>query len=142
MLTCTTEIRKYSFWLRVYGTKDNKTSVYRFLDDLLEDDSVQKKLDSVLRAINSNPLKYSHEQKFKHLEDNVWEIKIYQIRIACIWDTKPHNLIAIYGFIKKQNKWSKHDLNNMRREKNAYLALRCTRIEGDEDGRIREIPCK
>jgi len=142
MLTVTTELRRYTFWFRVYGTNQNKTSVYKFLDELLEDEATQKKLDSILRAISTNPMGYSHETKFKHLEEDVWEIKIHQVRIACLWDKKPDNLIAIYGFIKKKDKWPKKEIVKMRNEKATYLAARVIRVEGDKDGGIRQISCK
>lgn len=124
MLTCTTKIYKKNYEFRTFGTESRKTQVFRFLDKVLEDKKIQGKLTSILDAINNDPRFYSHDQKFKHLEGSVWEIKIKSIRIACIWDPNPKYLIAIYGCKKKRPDWSKQDLVNMRNQHANYLSLR------------------
>lgn len=75
-----------TFSFVVYGSpgdpdkniSEYKTPIFDFLDKALDDKKMQKKLFSVLEAINSNPMQYCHEEKFKYLEDKVWEIKCKQ----------------------------------------------------------------
>jgi len=129
MLTCTTELYKRNFVFRLFGTEEAKTQVYKFIDDHL-DERANRKLIAVLNAINTDPLRYSHDEKFKHLEGDVWEIKVKPLRIACIWDPKPIRLIGVYAMIKKTWKWSKQDLQNMRNQMAAYLSKRKLPIEG------------
>ena len=139
MLTCTEEIFRENFGFRIFGKEDLRTQVYKFFDNEFGDAKIRRKLVSVLNAINSNPKMFSHAEKFKHLEDNVWEIKINQYRIACIWDAKPYNLIAIYAFKKNEVKWPKRHLDNMRKQKALYRDMRLKRIEGDYYGRNKLI---
>ena len=121
------EEKNFSFVL--YGTPGDqdedipeyKTQILEFLDVVLEDEKEQKKVLSILEAINSNPMQYCHNEKFKPLEGKVWEIKSKQLRIACIWYPKPKKLVAIYGFMKKTDKWPKKHLDNMRTQYDAYL---------------------
>jgi phage-related protein len=135
-----TEIRKYTnYSFQVYGTAEKQTGIYKYLDRILMDERMTKKLDAVLRAIDSNPMNFSHEQKFKHLEKEVWEIKIGQVRVACIWDKKPDMLVAIYGFQKKTQKWPKKELNNMHNEKNAYYESKAKFLSGGKNGRLGKV---
>ncbi|ORC35745.1 hypothetical protein B4O97_08900 [Marispirochaeta aestuarii] len=139
MLTCTEEIYKDNFGFRVFGKENATTQVYEFMDREFGNEKYRKKLISVLNAINSNPMFYSHPEKFKPVEDDVWEIKIKPYRIACIWDSKPYNLVAVYGFKKDKRKWPKKDLENMRRQKTLYCNSRSKRIEGVYYGRNKRI---
>ncbi len=142
MLNCTEILYSENFNFLVFGTETMPTQVRKYLDRLLERNLNQKKLTSILKAISSNPLMYSHRQKFKHLEGDVWEIKIKQIRIACVWDKKPINLIAIYGFNKKRDDWSPKDLNNMRTQRLKYYSITKKKLEGAVNGRIKQIQGK
>jgi hypothetical protein len=139
MLTCTFEIYRERFSFRVFGTAKARTQVFRFLSSYL-DGRTNKKLVSVLNAINTDPLMYSHEQKFKHLEGDVWEIKIKSLRIACTWDPKPRNLIAVYAMIKDRPKWSKQDIENMRKQLASYLSKRRLPLERKPYEGIDQIP--
>ncbi|MDH5560972.1 MAG: hypothetical protein OEY59_08995 [Deltaproteobacteria bacterium] len=114
------EKANYSFW--VFGKECFDTQVSKYLENILQGNrDLQHKLLHTLKAIDSNPKMYTHDQKFKLLEKNTFEIKIHQLRIACIWDPKPQNLVAIYAFSKKQTAWSKINLEAMRREKGKYF---------------------
>ena len=136
MLTFTTELYKDVFSFCLFGTSRYKTQVYKYLDNRLTDKLISKKIISILNAINSDPIRYVHPQKFKHLEDDVWEIKIKSLRIACIWDTKPHSLIAIYAFDKKQNRWPKQELINMRKQKSKYYDIKIKKLNGGKIERL------
>ncbi len=130
MLTITYELYKDSFSFLVFGNNKYKTQVYKFLDTVLKNELIKKKLIAVFAAINTNPRGYVHPQKFKHLEDDVWEIKIKRLRIACIWDEKPDNLVGIYAFDKKTNKWPKRNLKNMRNQKKKYFDIKSKILKG------------
>ncbi|MEI8025682.1 MAG: hypothetical protein WCI18_04960 [Pseudomonadota bacterium] len=80
--------------------------MYQFLLEHLE--IIQKRLEVVIRQMDSAPISYSHEHNFKLLEDKVWEFKFVsqRIRLASIWDPKPKHLVIFYGFEKKSQKKS------------------------------------
>jgi hypothetical protein len=139
MLTCTEEIYKGSFGFRAFGTDRQPRQVSEYMIKTFESQRNLDKLTAVLRAIDTRPLTYSHPQKFKRLEKGVWEIKIGQIRLACVWDPKPINLIAIYGFNKKVDRWPRQHLVNMRQQKDLYFEQREKSIEGEYYGRTGRI---
>jgi len=107
ILTIAEKAHEGSFTLWIYGTESYKTQVYQFLLEHLE--IIQKRLEVVIRQIDSAPISYSHEHNFKLLEDKVWEFKFVsqRIRLASIWDPKPKHLVVFYGFEKKSQKWPK-----------------------------------
>lgn len=104
----------------MYGTDDYKTKAYDFLKEV--ERKIEKRLEVMIRQIDSSPLTYSHEHNFKLLENKVWEMKFVsqQIRLACVWDPKPQNLVIFYGCKKKTQKWPLRELENMRNELNKY----------------------
>ena len=121
MLTCTEEIYKGNFGFRVFGTDLQTRQVSDYVIKTFGNQRNLDKLLAVLSAIDTEPLTYSHREKFKRLEKGVWEIKIGQIRVACVWDPKPLNLIAVYGFNKKADRWPKRHLENMRQQRDLYF---------------------
>ncbi len=139
MLTCAEEIYKGNFGFRVFGTDHQPHQVSEYMIGTFQNDRSLDKLVSVLRAIDTKPLTYSHNQKFKRLERGVWEIKIGQIRLACVWDPKPINLVAVYGFNKKTDRWPSQHLENMRKQRDLYFRDRKQIIEGDYYGRTGRI---
>lgn len=130
MLTCTQELYRGNFGFRVFGTDASPRQVSEFVLATFGNQRSLDKLTAVLRAIETNPLVYSHPEKFKPLEAGVWEIKIGQIRIACVWDPKPINLVAVYGVHKKTDRWPERHLTNMRRQRELYFNTRNSRIGG------------
>lgn len=110
--------KKFNFF--IYGTSLAQTTVSKYIEKTFSSEKESKKLVNVLKAIDTDPQRYSNDEKFKRLEDDVWEIKISAIRIACIWERNKTELTAIYGFNKKTQEWSAGDLNKMRREKVQY----------------------
>ena len=105
MLTCTEEIYKGSYGFRVFGIDAVPRQVSSYVVAAFRTRTALDKLVAVLRAIDTNPLMYSHPEKFKRLERGIWEIKIGQNRLARVWDPKPTNLVALYGFNKKSDRW-------------------------------------
>jgi hypothetical protein len=130
MLTCTEEIYRGGFGFRVFGTDVSPRQASEFVVATCRNQRSLDKLTAVLRAIDTAPLTYSHPEKFKRLEAGVWEIEIGRIRIACIWDPRPLNLIAVYGFQKKSDRWPERHLLNMRRQRDLYLSTRRHTIGG------------
>lgn len=118
----------------IYGTEAGKqTKVFEFVCKNFNKQIV-KKLTHTLNAIDSDPMRFSHEQKFKHLEGDVWEIKFLKegIRIACLWENDKSLLIGFYAFKKESNKWPPNELVNMRNEKAKYIADRTERKRKNE----------
>ena len=138
MLTCSVEIYKGNFGFRVFGTDVSPRQVSEFVEQTFTNERILDKLIGVLRAVDTSPLTYSHAEKFKRLEAGVWEIKIGQIRLACLWDPKPLSLVAIYGFRKKSDKWPERHLENMRRQRDMYMKIRKGRIGEDYYARVGE----
>lgn len=132
MLTFLTSIYEGRFSLFLYGTEKHQTKVYEFVEEV--EKKIEKRLEVVIRQIDSSPLTYSHEHNFKLLENKVWEMKFVsqQIRLACIWDPKPQNLVIFYGFKKKTQKWPARELENMRSELKKYFEDKVKETKGGE----------
>lgn len=122
MLKCTEELYDNGVRFLIFANTERETQIYRFWYGLPERRRYFKKLISTFNNIASNPMTWSHSEKFKRLknEDNVWEIKFHQIRLACIWDPKPSTLVIFYGFKKKQNSWTRKNIEQMRAQLAKY----------------------
>jgi len=107
-----------NFWFVIDEGEEHKTEIYRFIDGLTLDE--WKKIVRVLDAINTNPMTYTHPEKFKPLEGKIWEIKQHEIRIACYWQIRGELLVGIYGLRKKVNKWPKNEMDNAKGWYNFY----------------------
>lgn len=56
----------------------------------------------------------ANRERFKKIEDDLWEFKSHQIRMPCFF--KPgRKLYVTHGFIKKQNKIPKEEIERARR---------------------------
>lgn len=113
MSTEKTIIYKKNFTFVLYGGKDQETEVYQFFNSMSNRD--QKKVIAVLDSINTKPMMYCHDQKFKRWEGKIWEIKAFKVRIACYWQIKGRLLVGIYGLYKKKNDWPSSDAEKARR---------------------------
>lgn len=112
MATCVTLIYDKRFRFVLYGTKEEKSEVFRYWDGLSE--RTVKKITGVLEAINSNPSGFSHPEKFTYFGDKVWELKQKPVRLACFWSEGHSVLVAFYGFDKKDNgSWKPHHRDAM-----------------------------
>ena len=81
-------------------TVQGKCLIRDFIDSLETVD--QKKVMALLqRAAEHGPP--SNTEKFKKLEDNIWEFKSFQVRILCALEVRKI-IILTYGFIKKKDK--------------------------------------
>lgn len=117
--------KNFEFYL--FSKENGRSQIIDLIDEKITE-ILSKKLISVLKSIDNDPMMFSHEQKFKRLEDDVWEIKFQQWRLACIWDPKPVKLIGFYGYIKQRQDWSKTELENMRYQKQLYLSSKRQRL--------------
>lgn len=100
--------------------KNNKCFIREFIDELNESD--KKKIFALLEwtADHGAP---KNEQKFKKVDDNLFELKANQVRIFCTFE-KGKILLLISGFVKKKNKTPENEknkainlLNEYRRQK-------------------------
>ena len=85
----------------IYAITDHgKCLVQEFIDDLESAD--QKKIMALLqRAAEHGPP--NNTEKFKKLENNIWEFKSFQVRILCTLEER-RVIILTHGFIKKRDK--------------------------------------
>lgn len=111
----TGEINKVSFFL--WGDTDHATKVYKFFDQKLGNKDFIK-IIGILGYIDQTFPNCSHAKKFKHLVDDIWEIKLGQIRIACVWESTM--LIGVYGIIKKCDAWPDQELRNAQIQRKLY----------------------
>ena len=81
-------------------TVQGKCLVQDFIDSLETMD--QKKIIALLQraAEHGTP---TNTEKFKKLEDNIWEFKSFQVRILCALEERKV-IILTHGFIKKKDK--------------------------------------
>ena len=107
-----------NFWFVIDEGEERKSQIYKFIVALTPDE--WKKIVRVLDAINTKPMTYMHQEKFKQLEGKIWEIKQREIRIACYWQIRGELLVGVYGLRKKANKWSKNEIDNARGWYNFY----------------------
>jgi len=121
MLTIAEKLFEGRFTLWIYGNDSNRTQVHDFL--MRVETKIEKRLETIIRQIDSAPLTYSHEDNFKLLENKVWELKFVSqgVRLACIWDPKPKHLVIIYGFEKKSQRWPRKHVENMRTQLTKYF---------------------
>lgn len=86
---------------------DGKHLLREFIDGLSEDD--QKKIAALLKTTAELGVP-KNEQKFKKLQDGLFEFKSYQIRIFCAFHGKAI-IVLTHGIIKKKNKHDKNDID-------------------------------
>ena len=96
----------------VMGSKKERTEVYDFINDLKVDE--WNRILGTLRAINTLLTHYCHKEKFKRVEGKIYEVKQFQIRIACYWRDS-RTLFAFMAFRKKADDWPKAELIRARK---------------------------
>ena len=102
----------------IWGDSIQTTKIYKFIDQKLSEKDIER-IIGVLGFIDQTFPDCSHAKKFKHLVDDLWEIKSGQIRIACIWKTT--TLIAVYGIIKKCDAWPAQEVKNAQNQRQLYF---------------------
>lgn len=88
-------------------THDGKSQVKEFIKTLPQSD--QKKIFALLcRTADHGTL--SNEEKFRKLDDGIWEFKSFQVRLLCYFER--HRLIILtHGFIKKKDRTPKSEID-------------------------------
>ena len=90
--------------------------VKEFIDSLEDPD--QKKVMALLeRAAEHGPP--NNIEKFKKLEDNIWEFKSFQVRMLCSLEGRKV-IILTHGFIKKKDKCPPNEIARAKELLNAY----------------------
>ena len=90
---------------------ENQNRVQDFFQSLKQKRSIEyQKLVSLIDKSSENRiLLIKNPEKFKKIEDNLYEIKSHQVRIWCYMD-KDENIVLIDGYLKKSNKIPKNEL--------------------------------
>ena len=77
--------------------------------DSLEDKDASRLLPLLIRIEDNGPPK--NTEKFKHLEDGIFEIKSHQDRLLCFYDkNKRNSLVITHGVKKKTQKLKKEEI--------------------------------
>jgi phage-related protein len=87
-----------------------KSLVERFIDGLGKED--QQKFTALLQRTSNEGLPANRE-KFKKLEDDLFEFKSFQVRVFCTVCGK--RIILIHGVIKKKNRHDQEDIDKAKR---------------------------
>lgn len=88
--------------------------------DSLETQDASRLLPLLIRIEDNGPPK--NTEKFKHLEDGIFEIKSYQDRLLCFHDkNKRNSLIITHGVKKKTQKLPKKEIERAKDLRKAYF---------------------
>lgn len=102
--------------------QNQKCYTLSFLDSLAVND--QKKIVKLLqKTANDGPPK--NEEKFKHLQDKLYEFKSGKVRLICFFD-KNKVIITTHGFFKNSQKTPRSEI-----EKAEKLYKEYSEIKGD-----------
>lgn len=87
--------------------------------DTLEDKDKSKLLALLNRIVDHGPPR--NKEKFKHLEDGIFEIKSYQDRLPCFYDKNRRNALVItHGVKKKSPKLPREEIKKAKNMRKAY----------------------
>jgi len=87
-----------------------KSLVGRFIDDLGKED--QQKLTALLKR-TSDEGPPANREKFKKLEDDLYEFKSFQVRVFCT--IRGARIILINGVVKKKDRHDQEDIDKAKR---------------------------
>jgi len=91
-----------------------------FVDELQELD--QKKIFALLKYAGDNGPPRNLE-KFRKLENDIWEFKSFRVRLLCFFDKK-QLIILTHGFMKKSRKTPPAEIDKAKRLKKEYFLER------------------
>ena len=91
-------------------TVRGKSPMERFINGLGRED--QQKLTALLQrtAAEGPPI---NREKFKKLEDDIFEFKSFQVRVFCT--IRDQKIILIHGVIKKKDRHDQEDIDKAKR---------------------------
>jgi len=87
-----------------------KSPVERFIDGLCKED--QQKLTALLQRTSDEGLPANRE-KFKKIEDDLFEFKSFQVRVFCT--IRGQRIILLNGVIKKKDRHDQEDVDKAKR---------------------------
>ena len=91
--------------------------VEEFIDSMEEEEKI--KILALFDLLGNERGRILNGEKFKKLDGDIYEFKSSQIRLAC-FTGKGYSYNLIYGFRKKDNKWPKKHLSNMKRNHRTF----------------------
>ena len=85
-----------------------KPAVIDYLESLTPE--AWEKVAALLEYVSEHGIPKS-DTKSGVLEDGLYELKSYQVRLAFVYDSSQRRtILAVYGFTKKTDRWPKPDL--------------------------------
>ena len=116
-----------------YETQDGKSQIWEFLEDLRikaatsKDARIQHKQASLyIELLQQNGTRLN-ENKTKHLEDGIWELRPGNNRVFYFF-FQDNTFVLLHQFRKKTQKTPKREIEKAKRERDDYLF----RKENDE----------
>lgn len=104
---------------------DNDSPFRTFFESTL-DEAQRQKLLALFNMFDQEKGHLSNREKFKKLEDYrgkaLWEFKSHQVRVAAFWE-RDYAIYLAHGFVKKQDKWPRGELQQLQNIYDRYLAL-------------------
>jgi hypothetical protein len=94
--------------------EDGSCPAREFIESLSEGD-LMKLLALLKRAADMGPININNREKFKKLENDLFEFKVFQIRIPCFYDGR--SIVLTHGFKKKQDDIPPAEIKRARRIK-------------------------
>lgn len=102
----------------LYVLTGSKCWAREYIDSLEDKDKI--KLLALLKRISDHGLP-RNEEKFKLLDDGIFEIKSYQDRLLCFYDrNKRNSLVITHGVKKKSQKLPKREIERAKDLRKAY----------------------
>lgn len=97
---------------KIYALNENKKCYIKdFIENLNK--STKKKVFALLERAANKGIPKNHE-KFKKIEDKLYEFKSYQVRLFCTFENNKV-ILLISGFVKKSNKIPKREKERAKR---------------------------
>ena len=106
-------------------TIGNKCEAREFINEAVARDiREERKLIALLyRIVNEYGFFIRNREKFRHLGDEIWEIKSNQIRLLGFFEDEisRKEFIITHGFIKKRNRTLRRDIDKAIRLRKRYF---------------------
>jgi hypothetical protein len=97
---------------------DGRCPAKQFFDEL--DEREQAKLENLFEMMAEQGTVRNHE-KFKLLEDGLFEFKAHQLRMPCFFDSR-NRVVVTHGFRKKRDDAPKAEIERARQIRDSYDA--------------------
>lgn len=112
--------------LTVYALKDGRVSaVLEFFNGASVRDSERESIYACFRMLGETKGIFRNGKRFKklleHSQNQVFEFKKNQVRIACIWVGINHKLLLLHGCIKKSDDWKEGEIRKLKNRLEFYI---------------------